>query len=221
MAAPRAPVAASSRAGALPTRAQARAYVRAVNLRVTDIPEASVTHWRRTHSSAQLRAQARRCEARLHGPQPLVEESSPKLKRGHELEVEQFVSGSAVLTNSAAARRTVAVAQSPAVLECTAKVLTHELALNPLRNARWGKVTTSKLQVPVAGASATYGMRIEARVELPASEITVPIYYDEVGFLDGHAGVTLGALSITQPVPENTEQELLALLFARAKSTPL
>jgi hypothetical protein len=204
-----------------PTGAQALAFAHAVNLTAADIPGASVQAKHMRSSTAQERHEYKDCERFGEQAHPLAEVSSPKLTRGAELEVEQIASSVTVLGSERAVARQFAVLARPALRRCAAHVLTRSLDDKPLRDARWGRVTVSRLPVSAPGADATIGLRVEAQVNIPASEITVPIYFDVLGFSIGSAEVALTATSVTQPVPGATEQELLALLLARARAHPL
>jgi hypothetical protein len=206
-----------------PTRAQALAFARAVNLSVGDIPEASVEAKRAHSSDAREGIEAHACE-RLKGwghSHTIAEASSPKLRRGQELEVERITSSVSVLSNERAVARQFALLSSPALRECAARALTRSLDDKSISNARWGRVTVSKLPVSAPGATAKVGIRIVAALNFAFSEVSVPIYVDVLGFSLGRAEVALTALSATQPVPATTEQELLALLLARARADPL
>jgi hypothetical protein len=66
--------------------------------------------------------------------------------------------------------------------------------------------------------SAALGIRATVALNIPYNEVSVPIYLDMFAFAVGHGEVSLTAVSITQPVPRVTEQELLALLLARARA---
>lgn len=203
-----------------PSRAQALAFARAVNLSASDIPEASVETERDETSDAR---EGRDCERLVALPHvhAIAEALSPKLKRGQELEIEQLRSSVAVLSDERALAQQFAVLATPRLRECAARVWTRNLDDKPLRQARWGRVTVSQLPVYAPGSGATIGIRIMAPLRLTFSEVSVPIYVDVLGFAMGRAEVTLIAVSATQPVPATTEQELVALLLARAKAHPL
>jgi len=206
-----------------PSRAQALAFVRAVNLSVGDIPEASVEANRAHSSDASGGPAARTCE-RLKGwgqSHTIAEASSPKLRRGQELEAEQITSSVSVLHDEQEVAQQFALLSSPALRECSARALTHSLDDTPIRNARWGRVTISKLPVNAPGTTAKVGLRIVATLNLSFSEVSIPLYVDVFGFSLGRAEVALTAMSATQPVPASTEQEIVALLLARAKAHTL
>ncbi len=207
----------------VPTRAQTLAFVRAVNLSAQDIPEASVEVKRHHTETASERREEQDCEtvAGMGHPRTLAKASSPKLKRGQELEIERITSSVTVLSREQAVARQFVALGAPALRKCFARVLTRNLDDKQLRDARWGHVTVSKLPVHAAGSTATVGLRVVAELTLPFSEVSVPIYVDELGFAIGRAEVGLTAASITQPIPATTEQELLALLLARARAHPL
>lgn len=213
----------ASAAGRPPSRTQALEFARAVNLTVGDIPEATVERKRKGGSDAVEKREYRACE-KLAGSgktQTVAEASSLRLRRGQELETEQITSAVTVLSNEGAVEREFALLGSPALRKCAARALTHNIDDKSIRNARWGRVTVSKLPVHAPGTDATFGIRIVAKLNLPFSEVSVPIYFDVLGFAIGRAEVALTATSITQPVPSSTEQELFALLLSRARARPL
>ncbi len=222
-AAPAGDAADASAGGPAPSRAQALAFAHAVNLSVGDIPEASVERKRDRGSSEREKQEYRACE-KLTGPgkgHTVAEVSSPKFRRGQELEAEQITSSVTIMSSERAVAHQFAVLASAALRKCGARALTHNIDDKSVRNARWGRVTVSKLPVRAPGASATIGMRIVAKLNLSFSEVSVPIYVDVLGFAIGRAEVALTAMSTTQPVPAGTEQELLALLLVRARSHTL
>jgi hypothetical protein len=211
----------SSTALRVPSRAQALAFARAVNLSAQDLPGASVEAKTARSSDADEQRESRACEGSLEQSHKLVEASSPKLRRGRELEIEQIRSSVTVLSDERAVARQFALLASPALRECAARALTRSLADKTVKQARWGRVRISRLPVNAPGMSATIGIRILATLNFPFSEVSVPIYVDVLGFATGPAEVALSAMSVTQPVPARTEQELLALLLARARAHPL
>jgi hypothetical protein len=205
-----------------PSRAQALAFAHAVNLSAGDIPEASVEK-KHGAAAASERRGSETCERRAGWTKPhtIAEASSPKLKRGQELEIERITSSVSVLRSEQAVARQFALLSSPPVRACLARVLAHSLDDRRIREAHWGHVSISRLPVNAPGTTATVGLRVLATLELPFSEVTVPFYEDVLGFAIGRAQVVLAAASVIQPVPARTEQELLSLLLARARAHPL
>ncbi len=133
-----------------PHAGQAQGFARAVNLSTSDIPEATLAARRSSTSDAQEKREFHACEDHGLHVEPILEASSPRLKRGRELETEQFSSAVSVIASTGA--------------------IAHE-------------------------------------------------FVDMLAYAVGHGAVEVTAISVTQPVPATTEQELLlALLLARAKA---
>jgi hypothetical protein len=207
----------------VPSRPQALAFAQAVNLNVGEIPEASVESKPSTRSTATEQEEYRACDRSVgwSDAHMVAQASSPKLKRGQELEIELIRSSVAVVSSERTTDRQFALLASPVLRKCAARVLTRNLDDKPIRDARWGRVTVTRLPVRAPGAAATVGIRVVAMLNIPFNEVSIPIYVDELGFAIGRAEVGLLAASATQPVPASTEQELVALLLARAKAHPL
>jgi hypothetical protein len=217
---------ASSAAGRAPSRAQALAFARAVNLSASDIPEASIAPKRSSAPRANERSEERACERlvthqHLFPRSHLAEASSPRLKRGRELEVEEMSSSVIVLSNARTIPSIFAALQTPAVRACFARALTRNFSEKAVREAHWGRFEISKIPISAPGADALVGLRVAGTLSFSYTEVTLPFYVDVLGFAIGHAGVTLTAFSMTQPVPATTEQELVGLLLARAKGHPI
>src|ERR1700690_3681286 len=107
-----------------PSRARALAFAHAVNLTAADIPEASVASGEKHTDSAREQREFHACEASVKHAHALVEVMSPKLKRGHELEIEQIRSSVTVVSDERAIPAEVAELERPSVLEGAAPVLT-------------------------------------------------------------------------------------------------
>lgn len=123
-----------------------------------------------------------------------------------------------MVASSGAIAHEFAVLQSGPVRECLARALTRNFSTKGVRDAHYGRFTLSRLPVSLPGVSAALGIRATVALNIPYNEVSVPIYLDMFAFAVGHGEVSLTAVSITQPVPRVTEQELLALLLARARA---
>ncbi len=205
----------------MPTKGQALTFATAVNLSTGDIPEASIATWKTRHETAREREEYRACEHGFAHERALLERSSPRLERGRELEVEDFASAVAVVRDERSITQTFRALQATGVRGCLARAFTRNFSARPIREARWGRFTVTRLPISAPGASATFGIRVSGVLSLPYNEVTMPVYIDMMGFGLGHGAVVLMAGSITQPVPTTTEQELVTLLLARAKAHAL
>lgn len=219
--APKAQVTHASVAAAHPSRTQALAFAHAVNLHVSDIPEASLEPKRKRSESIREHEEERSCARSVEFAHKLVEVSSPKIKRGRELETEQFGSSVEVIEDAARIGAEFKAVEARRVRSCLARVLTRNFAEQAVGNARWRPVKVSRLPVDLPGADHAAGIRVTAAIEGTFSEVSVPIYVDLLVFSHGPAEVSLGAISATQPVPASTEHELLELLLQRAYAHPL
>ena len=123
-----------------PSRAQALAFARAVNLSAADIPEASVEKKHGATVTASERREGQACERRTgwRKPHTIAEASSPKLRRGQELEIEQITSSVSVLSSEQAVARQFALLASPALRECVARVWTRNLDDKSIRERALG-----------------------------------------------------------------------------------
>ena len=204
-----------------PSRAQALAFAHAVNLQASDIPEASKARRLSRSSSARERVESRQCDRLVPHVQQLAGVSSGRLKRGSELEVEEFTSAVEVVSDPHALAAEFAALRSSAPRTCEARVFTRYFSTKAIREAHWERFTSSSLPISAPGAQATFGLRISGALDLSFSEVSVPFYFDVFGFAVGPAQVVLTTGSATQPVPHATEQEVVTLLLARAKAHAL
>jgi hypothetical protein len=201
-----------------PTRAQAIAFGRALNLTAADVPDAKVSREKK-HKSANLGHP--RCEGSFARGPNLAEVDGPLLTRGSELETEEISSGVTVRPNAPAAARDLAWLRSGGGPQCIARALSRHFGGRTIREGRWGRFSASSLPIEAPGVSGAIGFRIATTLSFPISEVSVPIYFDIFAFLVGAAEVAMTASSATQPVPQATEQRLLSLLLARAGEHPL
>jgi hypothetical protein len=195
------------------TPARAAAFARAVNLTALDVPG---SHRAPPTPSVETRQEeSQQCgqgEARAVGGG-----RSARLERGSELEAESISSSVIVLASAAAAQTDLAYAESPAGLRCYTKLLSRKLARESTASVAIGRVLVQRLKL-LGSAS---GIRITARISGVKSGLTLGLYVDAVAFQYGPAEVELYATSFVQPVPARTEQELLAVMRARARMSTL
>jgi hypothetical protein len=203
-----------------PTKAQALAFARAVNLTAADVPEGRISKKERRSASGDPR-ESEHCIGALLKQHKLADVGSPPFLRGHELETEWIGSDVTVTTSVGAADHLLATLQSLDVRHCLAHVMTRSLGRTTIRNAYWGPVAAYALPVQAPGSTSRIGLRIAMTVNIPANEVTVPAYVDVLGFAWGSAEISLTAASLTQPVQPSVENELLSTLVARARSHTL
>ena len=185
--APHATASSARGASRRPTKAEALAFARAVNLRAADIPEAVVSHRKDRPDTARTRREFDRCERLVSHPRKLADLSSPTFTRGEELEKEDIGSGVEVVASRRLAAHAIAQLASRTVRDCAAHVLNSQFAGRIVRGAHFGRFTVSRLPVQAPGAAATVGLRISAALMIPISEVSVPFYFDVLAFARGPA----------------------------------
>jgi hypothetical protein len=198
------------------TFARAGAFARAVNLTALDVPGSHRTP--RTRSPESQQEESTGCST--GAAQPVGGGRSATLDRGRELETESISSSVIVLPSAAAARADLAYADSRAGLACSRALLRHKLARESSALVRVGHVSVARLSVGSPPGPQAHGLRIETQIS-GRTGITIGLYLDAIGFDYGPAEIELYATSFVQPIATKTENELLALMLARARLTRL
>jgi hypothetical protein len=208
------------RAGAL-DRARALSFARAVNLVALDVPgfSASRAHTSRSRADRLAEAHLLRCAGtpRSHADVAEASSSTFQLKRNVvELSVSSEVS---VARSPSLAVAELAAIHSARVRRCFTRYL--QLLL---RRERVGGVSVERVSIqsgdpPAPGTSGSFGWRVTAT--FAARGITLPVYLDLLGFVEGPARVTLVSSGALRPFPAAIQQRLFALLLARAKAHSL
>jgi len=210
---------ARSPASAPITKARALAFARAVNLTAADVPEAKASHRHESQDDEHPPCGLAGSQQELAGV------GSPTLTRGSELELEEIKSSADVVSSERFAVGDVAVLRSTAGRACLERFLSKRYLLHAVGkrafDAHIGQIQLSPLPVQAPGTSGSAGLRITMTISSSESETSVPVYIDFFVFTLGPAEVTVSAASAIQPEPEATDRQLVSLLLARAKSTPL
>jgi hypothetical protein len=199
------------------TAARAAAFAKAVELTGADVPGSHPARRRKPPLAREREAAG--CGGRTA---PAVGSGrSPELQRGRGLERESLSSGVEVLRDAGSVEGDLAYAQTRAGLRCYERVLSHSLREETDPHIKLLGVRVAPLAVSVAGAGAAKGIRILARVGVPGAGVVVRLFVDALSLPYGPAEIDLYGTSFVQPVPQRTEQELLALLHERARHHPL
>jgi hypothetical protein len=208
----------SGATGTAPTKARALAFARAVNLTAADVPgfRVSSTHEGKTAREQQLERQALACAGPVASEKKIAEESSRdfELKRGIlDLGVSSEVS---VARTPAIAASGLSALRGAHVRSC----FSHFLDLL-LKDQRFGGATAGPVSIqsgtpPAPGTTGGFGWRVTATFAV--QHITVHLYLDLLGFVDGPAQVTLFSSGILRPFPAAVQQQLFSLLLNRAKA---
>jgi hypothetical protein len=206
-----------------PTRAQALAFARAVNLTAADLPgfRHSPKHDSETQREKRFSERLRRCagvrgsdSGRTGGALAEQDSGSFRLRRDVlELSVSSEVS---VARRADLAARELAVIRSRRVRDCFASYLNLVL-----RSERHGGATLKPVSIqagtpPAPGAAGSFGWRITEPFTVRG--VRLSLYVDILGFVIGPARVTLVSSGAVRPFPAQIQQRLFALLLARASA---
>lgn len=145
----------------------------------------------------------------------IAQKSSPsfQLKRGLvNLGVSSEVS---VEPSAAQAVKGLTVIRSAHVRGCFSRYLSLIFKSQKLSGATAGPVTIQSGDPPAPGTSGGFGWRVTASFKVRG--ITVPIYLDFLGFVDGQSEVTILSSGLLRPFPAAVQQQLFSLLISRAK----
>jgi hypothetical protein len=203
-----------------PSRAEASAFARAVNLTAADVPgfTASPAQAGNAAHERQLERTMLRCAGASGSGKAdnAVAEAGSKsfaLKRGVvNLTVSSEVS---VEPSQGLAAGELGAIRSARVRGCFTRYLNQAIRSQKIPGATIGKVSIQSGNPPAPGTSGGFGWRIT--VPLTVRQISVAYYLDILGFVYGPTVVTLVSTGLLQPFPAAAQQHLFSLLLGRAK----
>jgi hypothetical protein len=204
-------------ANPLTKKNEAIAFARAVNLTAADVP--GFTAAKRQHETAAEKRGERemvRCAGALSTNEKLVEISSPKFKRGHEIPEVDVSSEVSVARTPALAKKELAAIRSPHARTCASRYLDRLFKGKEFRGASISPVSISSGTPPAPGTTGSFAWRIEVRFTVHS--IQIPLYLDILGFVYGQAQVSLFSTGIATPLPAVIQERLFSLLVQRAKA---
>ncbi|HKH79238.1 MAG TPA: hypothetical protein VJ996_04405 [Solirubrobacteraceae bacterium] len=210
-----------------PTRAQALAFARAVNLTAADVPGLKASkaqaHQHETAAEKELERELMHCTgASSNSGKGLAEVSSQDFKFEHgiiDLSVNSEVSVSGNSQTPALIAKELGAIRGNHIRAC----LSHYLNLL-FKGQKYQGATVSPVSIlqgtpPAPGASGSFGWRIT--VTITVHGIRIPFYLDILGFGYGRAEVSLLSSGVLHPFPAAIQQRLFMLLLTRAKTHTL
>ena len=200
------------------SRAQARAYIGAVNLTAADVPGFVVSNsGQKTESPAEKRLK-RKLEDCVHpvSSAPVAEASSPEFARELGLLRESVQSEVTVTQSAKAAIRELALIRSERARACVLHYFELLVKAQQTPGSSFGHVSLVQRTPPAPGADGSFAWRIS--VAITVRRVTVPLYFDVFGFVVGANEVSLFASGLPLPFPPEEEAKLYSLLLERAKT---
>ena len=211
----------SAHRGAAPTRAQAVAFARAVNLTAADVPgfTAASRHEGETEQEKRLQRRLRECAGPVSFGDGLAQEQSAPFELKRDIIDLGVSSEVAVARTPALAASELAAIRGGRVKACFSRYLDMLFKGQRYRGARPGPVSIASGTPPARGAGGSFGWRIIAT--FTAERIRLSLYVDILGFVLGPARVTLVSSGALRPFPAALQQRLYTLMLARAKRRAL
>lgn len=195
------------------TAARAEAFARAVELTSSDVVGGRGEP--RTRTPEQEEREAAECGGRA--TRVIGGGRSPDFVRGAGLDRESISSSVEVLPSASDARGDLAYSNSRKGILCYARVLRNSLRSGGEESLHIGRLDVGRLQVQAPAGATSAGVRIVARLRASGSRLSVPLYVDALAFGYGPAEIDLYTTSFVQPEPVRTDQQLLTLLWERAR----
>jgi hypothetical protein len=203
-----------------PTRAQALAFAKAVNLAPGDLPGFTAAPQEKQHSSAA----ERKLEGKLLGclgvseHKGLVELGSQGFERETAELVRSVSSEVTVMPTASLATHALARIKQPRARTCLSHYFNKLLDGLKTTDTKVGAVKLSS-HVPAApGTKGSFGWHLSATITVVKTKAQLPFNMDIMGFVYGPAEVTLLTSGVPQPYPASEALRLFSLLVKRAET---
>ena len=199
-------------------RRRALAFANAVNLTASDVPPFTPSSQNESSSRSEQQAerQLRRCAGPVASSRGLAEVSSKNFQLKRDVLQLGVSSEVDVASSSAQAAKNLAAIRSAHVRSCFSRYL-EELFKGPqFAGGAVGPVSIESGTPPAPGTTGSFGWRAIAAFTVQG--ITVHLYLDMLGFVDGPAQVTLFSSGVLRPFPAAVQERLFSLLLVRAKA---
>jgi hypothetical protein len=200
------------------SRANAQAYIEAVNLTAADVPGFDVSSSKKESESPAEKRFKRKLEQCVHpiSSKPVAEGSSPEFSRELGLVREGVQSEVTVAQSPQAAARELALIRSRRARSCVLRYFGLLVKAQQRPGSSFGHVSLVQRTPPAPGADGSFAWRIS--VQITIRRVTVPLYFDVFGFILGANEVSMFASGLPLPFPPRDEANLFALLLERAKA---
>jgi hypothetical protein len=207
-------------AAAPPTKAQAKSFAAAVDLRSGDVPGFKVTAAEKTTAADQrMGASVARCAGGVDPRRSVLDADSPDFSLASGIVQQDISSEVEVLPTTALVAKDFHAAISKRGRTCLEHALQKGFDATKIAGVKFGKVSVLTKTVQANGASASFALRFVITATIQGQKI--PYYSDFLGFTLGQAEVTLSALGFDQPVSDSDELGLFSLLLRRAEAAQL
>jgi hypothetical protein len=199
-------------------RRRALAFANAVNLTAADVSPFTPSSQNESSSPSEQEAerQLRRCAGPVASARGLAEVSSKNFELKRDVLQLGVSSEVDVAPSSAQAAQNLAAIRSAHVRSCFSRYLEKLFKGPQFAGGAVSPVSIQSGTPPAPGTTGSFGWRAIAAFTLQS--ITVHVYLDMLGFVDGPAQVTLFSSGVLRPFPATVQERLFSLLLVRAKA---
>jgi hypothetical protein len=207
-------------AAAAPTKADAKTFAVAVNLRRGDVPGFTLKPAEKTTAAdKKMGASVATCAGGVDPARAILDADSPDFSVASGIVQQDISSEVEVLPTTALVAKDFAAAISKRGRTCLEHALQKGFDATKIKGVKFGKVSVLTKTVQANGASASFALRFVITATIQGQKI--PYYSDFLGFTLGQSEVTLSALGFDQPVADKDELGLFSLLLRRAEAARL
>ena len=199
-------------------RRRALAFASAVNLTASDVPPFTPSSQNESSSRSEQQAerQLRRCAGPVASARGLAEVSSKNFQLKRDVLQLGVSSEVDVAPSSAQAAKNLAAIRSAHVRSCFSRYLGGLFKGPQFAGGAVSPVSIESGTPPAPGTTGSFGWRAVAAFTVQG--VTVHLYLDMLGFVDGPAQVTLFSSGVLRPFPAAVQERLFSLLLVRAKA---
>jgi len=212
---------------ALPTKAQALSYIRAVNLRLSDLPAGYEVEPRKEEhegpAEKALSHQFLRClvggagqgVGGAHSKENIAKGDANYQRKGRSLAAMHVGSSVSVVPSAAVAVQEMQLLNRGQASACFGEFMRRVFG-RAAPKLHIGKVTASTV---APSGKGSFGLKLVAQIHY--NGVKIPFYFGMYGFASGRAEVMLTIFSMFAPMPAEAVHRLYALLQQRAAANSL
>jgi hypothetical protein len=198
--------------------ANAKAVATAVNLRHSDVPTLKAQSNPITAQQQRFSAQLTACLDGVPNSEAYAEAQSPTFTGSGSSSL-TVSSTSEILPSAALVAKDLAAVAGAKGIPCLQSQLGTQLKAS-LAKGDTLQIHGAPLPAVVSGSDGAFALRFDVVVKLKQGKtsVSVPVYYDTIGFAYGQAEVGFDVLSTTVKPSATLERRLGAILLARARA---
>ena len=212
-----------------PTRAQAQAAAKAINLTSADAPSgfsATPADNGTDSSDKDIPRSIAKClgvdATLIDGTSDIVDQQSDSLDKGQPPAGISITSETEVVKTKAEVKKVMDLYRGDKTLDCVKTAANASLTASIQKSASgvkvsFGTISVTRISPSADGTDGTFGFSI--KLPLSATGISIPVQIDVLAFAKDHTEVSLNVTSFGSPLSDSDRDGLYAKLVARAKTS--